>query len=151
MFDVAWTDPSRETVGERRARKESKEQNADDLRKVCSSSRSFTSNGSHSQNRPSLFALFGAVGTINHGKKGLRRSGSHSKLFTTLPDDRHENSKHRISSYTIQTSISEPESTTNTTSLTNFFDVKPFLERHDPDAQEETQSAASDGEGTCCC
>jgi len=145
MFDVSWTDPSHETVGERRSRKESRDQNCNDLKKVNSSSQSSTSNGSHPQNRPSFFGLFGTLGPISNVKKGLRRSGSQSKIPSTQVE-KNEKAKYRVSSYTMQTSISDPESAINAPALTNFFDIKPFLARGKPDPPEDAQSDTSDAE-----
>lgn len=148
MFDVSWTDPTRETVGERKNRKESRHNQGNDLEKI-SSSRGSNSNGYHSQNRPSLLTLFGVNGSISNNKKGLKRSGSHSRLSTSRSEEKVSKASRRISSYTVDSASSEPELLSRiSVPPTNFFAIDPFLcptEIYHLNAEQSC--SASDGEG----
>ncbi|KUJ21433.1 uncharacterized protein LY89DRAFT_577391 [Mollisia scopiformis] len=101
MFDVSWTDPERETVGERRTRKEqnggsSRKQNVISRR---SSMRSSKSTESPAAAKPSLLNIFGS------GRKpAIDRAKSQSKLYSEDVND------HRVSIYTSGSETSAPES-----------------------------------------
>lgn len=95
MFDVSWTDPTRETVGQRKSRKEQKENGIS----RDSSVRSSQSNESMQlpQIRPSLLNVFASDGIKS---KSIKRAGSHSRL-STLPTEDTSKSSRRVSSYTV--------------------------------------------------
>lgn len=109
MFDVSWTDPARETVGERRNRKE---QNGGPSRKqnVISRKSSMRSSKSSSETagKPSLLNIF-SPGPSK--KANVERTALPSKLNQEDANDR------RTSSYTTgsETSGNELSSTTATT------------------------------------
>lgn len=110
MFDVSWTDPARETVGERRNRKE---QNGGSTRKQSGISRRSSmrsSNSSETAGKPSLLKIL----SPSTGKKVLDRAGLQQKYHLEDANDR------RLSSYTTgsETSGLELSSTTTTTTTT---------------------------------
>lgn len=94
MFDVHYTDPSRETVGQRKIRKESK---ASGISRGSSIRSSNSSDSSQSHNRPALLSLFGGSSSK---RIGLTRTGSQSKLSALKGPDASKTSR-RISSYTV--------------------------------------------------
>lgn len=96
MFDVSWTDPARETVGQRKHRKE---QDANAATRAPSIRSSQSARSSKSQSRSSLFSFFGS-----NRKDGLTRTGSHSKIIHLKHEDNDKASR-RMSSYTVS---SEP-------------------------------------------
>ncbi|TVY32649.1 hypothetical protein LSUB1_G007787 [Lachnellula subtilissima] len=100
MFDISWTDPTRETVGQRKNRKE---QEANGLSRGTSIRSSQSSESAQSQAKPALFSLFGGS-----RKGGLRRSGSHSKL-SALRTEQSIKASRRISSYTVASETSRSE------------------------------------------
>ena len=103
MFDIHFADPTRETVGQRKSRKESK---ASSLSRG-SSLRSSKSSESASGPKPSLLNIFGS----GHSKKSaLTRNGSQSKLSVLRTGEASKSSR-RISSYTVASHSSAPEST----------------------------------------
>lgn len=95
MFDVSWTDPAHETVGQRKSRKEQKENGIS----RGSSVRSSQSNESiqQPQNRPSLMNVFGSSG---NKKRSIQRVGSQSRL-SALPNEEISKPSRRVSSYTV--------------------------------------------------
>jgi hypothetical protein len=135
MFDVSWTDPTRETVGQRKHRKESKDHHADAKQQIRPEKGSDAS-GSSSQNRPSFLNLFGGTGKTN-----MVRSGSHSKLSTLRNDEKQLRASRRISSYTISSVMSEQIPPTSSCPPTNFFAMVP-------PRSETGQLSGSDGDGT---
>lgn len=135
MFDVSWTDPTRETVGQRKHRKESKDHHTNEAQQVRYEKGS-ESNGSFSQNRPSLLNLFGGTSKTN-----IVRSGSHSKLSTLRNDEKQARASRRISSYTISSILSEHISSTSSCPPTNFFAMGP-------PHSETGQLSGSEGDGT---
>ncbi|CAG8959218.1 hypothetical protein HYFRA_00012576 [Hymenoscyphus fraxineus] len=94
MFDVHYTDPSRETVGQRKIRKESK---TSEISRGSSIRSSNSSESSQSHTRPALLSLFGG-GSSKRG--ALTRTGSQSKLSALKNGDASKASR-RISSYTV--------------------------------------------------
>ena len=121
MFDISWTDPTRETVGQRKNRKE---QQANGISRGTSIRSSRSSKSSQSQAKPALLSLFGGS-----KKGGLRRSGSHSKL-SVLRNEQGTKASRRISSYTVAsgTSKSEPPGPAITTRIpvNGFFAGPPY-------------------------
>ncbi|TVY82785.1 hypothetical protein LSUE1_G004967, partial [Lachnellula suecica] len=117
MFDISWTDPARETVGQRKTRKE--QQQANGTSRAASIRSSKSSASSQTQAKPALFSLFGS------GKKGgLTRTNSHSKLSITTNEQSSKSSR-RISSYTVTSDTSARESigpsTTTRIPVSGFF------------------------------
>jgi len=133
MFDISWTDPTRETVGQRNNRKE---QQANGVSRGTSIRSSQSSESSQTQAKPALFSLFGG------GKKGgLRRSGSHSKL-SALRHEQSNKASRRISSYTVTSETSTygpPEPVTTTRIPVNGFFAGPPYNADGP------QSSSSEG------
>ncbi|TVY49783.1 hypothetical protein LCER1_G008132 [Lachnellula cervina] len=121
MFDISWTDPTRETVGQRKNRKE---QQANGLSRGTSIRSSRSSESAQSQAKPALFSLFGGS-----KKGGLRRSGSHSKV-SALRTEPSTKASRRISSYTVgsETSRSELPGPVTTTRIpvNGFFAGPPY-------------------------
>jgi hypothetical protein len=134
MFDISWTDPTRETVGQRKTRKE---QQANGLSRAPSTRSSKSSGSSQTQAKPALFSLFGG------SKKILGRAGSHSKL-SALRNEQALKASRRISSYTVasDSSAHEPPVPTTTTRIpvNGFFAGPPY--------NAESQSSSSEGKVT---
>lgn len=107
MFDVSWTDPAREIVGERRNRKG---QNGESVHKQSLSRKSSTrSSRSAESTKPSLLNLFG-----QSRKPALERAVSKSKLAPgdfdrTVSKYPEENNDHRLSTYTVESESSAHE------------------------------------------
>jgi hypothetical protein len=99
MFDVDWVDPSRETVGQRKSRKE---QQANGLSRGSSIRSSRSSDSTSNQPRPSLLGLFSS------NKKPTTRSSSTSKLALIGSESNFKPSK-RMSTYTVTSSVSNQE------------------------------------------
>jgi hypothetical protein len=124
MFDVSWTDPGQETVGQRKNRKDQQSNGISRGSSVRSngssesraSKASKVSKGSDStpfQSRPSLFSLFAG------NKKGvLSRSGSQSRL-SALANDKNVKASRRISSYNTPSVPTSPQTTIMTRTTTN--------------------------------
>ncbi|PBP16438.1 hypothetical protein BUE80_DR012720 [Diplocarpon rosae] len=104
MFDVSWTDPDRETVGQRKIRKEQEIAHGTDGKSQGlsrrSSIRSSESSGSNFNQKPSLLNLFGSS-----RKDGGSRIGHRSKLPSVPATDPAYASK-RLSSFTGDTDYS---------------------------------------------
>lgn len=132
MFDVSWTDPARETVGERRNRKE---QNGGSVRKQSGLSRRSSvrsSRSSESVTRTSLLNLFGPS-----RKTTLDRARSQSKLHPEDATDR------RASSYTTESESSVHESPDTSTQTQVGTDA--FFESRNSNSDAE-QSSLSERE-----
>lgn len=120
MFDVSWTDPSRETVGQRKNRREQQTNGLSRGSSVRSSgsSASRASKGSDSapsHSRPSLFGFLGGK------KSALARSGSQSKP-SALSNDKSVKESRRISSYNVMSESSSPQTAKTTARIqTNDF------------------------------
>jgi hypothetical protein len=124
MFDVSWTDPSQESVGQRKTRKDQHSNGISRGSSVRStgssesraSKASKVSRGSDStpiQSRPSLFSLFAG------NKKGaLTRNGSQSRP-SILANDKIVKASRRISSYNAPSEPTSPQATTMTRIATN--------------------------------
>ena len=105
MFDVSWTDPTRETVGQRKNRKK---QESDGLSRG-SSLKSFRSSDSiPAPTRPSVLNLFNGS-----KKESLHRTGSQSKQ-SSLPSK----SARRLSGYTVRPQTPTQETFEATASTT---------------------------------
>lgn len=122
MFDVSWTDPERETVGQRKSRKD---QHGNFRSHTPSIRRSTSVDLSSRQTKPSLLTLFGGS-----KKAALARTGSHSKL-SALSTENTTKASRRVSSYTIastdSSSLEVSEITTTTRIPTrNFFSGGPY-------------------------
>ncbi|PBP16261.1 hypothetical protein BUE80_DR013067 [Diplocarpon rosae] len=107
MFDVSWTDPDRETVGQRKIRKEQEIANGTDGKSQGlsrrSSIRSSESSGSNFNQKPSLLNLFGSS-----RKDGGSRTG-HRSRFPNAPATDPAYASKRLSSFTGETDYSGPE------------------------------------------
>jgi hypothetical protein len=136
MFDVSWTDPTRETVGQRKSRKD---QHANSLRQTPSIRSSRSTDSSQAVAKPSLLNLF------TGGKKGdLIRTGSQPKLSALRPESSKSKASRRASSYTVSSDhssheVSIPTTTTTRIPANNLFTGNPY--------QSDEQSSLS--EGTC--
>ncbi|EKD20854.1 uncharacterized protein L3040_000958 [Drepanopeziza brunnea f. sp. 'multigermtubi'] len=99
MFDVSWSDPARETVGQRKTRKEQqiangKSRNTSGVSRV-SSVRSSNSSGSKGAQKPSLLNFFGAGRNEGGSRLGFRpktpsttnNSIHSSQRFSTITTD----------------------------------------------------------------
>lgn len=91
MFDVSWNDPSRETRGQRKTRKDSQANGPSRGSSVRSSgssnSKASKSSGSASAvPRPAIFGGFGIFG--GNKKTDLALTGSQSKLSPITPEER---------------------------------------------------------------
>lgn len=118
MFDVSWVDPARETVGQRKNRKE---QQYNGQSKGSSTRTSFYSDYPGTpQQWPSMFTL------SNSHKKGLRRSGSHSKL-SALRTEQSAKSSRRMSSYTITSDSSTQEIPPRISTMTPRISINKFV------------------------
>jgi len=138
MFDVSWTDPTRETVGQRKSRKD---QHANSLRQTPSIRSSRSTNSSQVVAKSSLLNLF------TGGKKGdLTRTGSQPKLSALRPESSKSKASRRVSSYTVASDssshdVSIPTTATTTTRIpvNSLFTGGPY--------QSDERSSLS--EGTC--
>jgi hypothetical protein len=133
MFDVSWVDPKRETVGQRKNRKE--QSSIVSRRSSIHSSRSGSTESPSTKSKPSLLNLFGSVKTPS-----LDRTGSHPKLSGLRAQDATKASR-RTSSYTVTSDtssqeISGPSTTTTRFPASGFFNG-PFL--------SDDQSTPSEG------
>jgi hypothetical protein len=133
MFDVSWVDPKRETVGQRKNRKE--QSSIVSRRSSIHSSGSGSTESPSTKSKPSLLNLFGSVKTPSPD-----RTGPHSKLSGLRAQDATKASR-RISSYTVTSDtssqeISGPSTTTTRFPASGFFNG-PFL--------SDDQSTPSEG------
>lgn len=143
MFDVSWTDPTRETVGQRKNRKDQQTNRLSRGSSVRSSNSSGSQSQSQSQNRPSLLNLFGS--SSHSTKKGLKRTESHPKLPTQPAEDQSTKTSRRISSFTvatITTDIGQEFSPASRVQSNDFF-PEEAEERYPSDHEH---SSASDGD-----
>lgn len=135
MFDVSWVDPTRETVGQRKNRKEhSISTRSVSRRSSIHSSGSGSTESPSTKTKTSLLNLFGSVKTPS-----LSRTGSHPKISSLRAQDASRASR-RISSYTVTSDTSAQEfsdSTTNPRFPANGFFNGPYL--------SDNQSALSEG------
>jgi hypothetical protein len=99
MFDVDWVDPTRETVGQRKSRKD---QQSNGFSRSSSIRSSRSSDSISNQQKPSLLRLFSSK------KPDTGRAASNSKLAVQGNESNHKSSK-RMSTYTVtsDTSIQE--------------------------------------------
>jgi hypothetical protein len=136
MFDVSWTDPTRETVAQRKSRKD---QHANSLRQTPSIRSSRSTDSSQAVAKPSLLNLF------TGSKKGdLTRTGSQPKLSALRPESSKSKASRRVSSYTVASEhsshdVSIPTTTTTRIPVNSLFTGNPY--------QSDEQSSLS--EGTC--
>lgn len=135
MFDVSWVDPTRETVGQRKNRKEhSISARNVSRRSSIHSSGSGSTESPSTKTKPSLLNIFGSVKTPS-----LSRTGSHPKSSSLRVQDASKASR-RISSYTVtsDTSTQEFSDPTSTPRFpANGFFNGPYL--------SDNQSALSEG------
>jgi hypothetical protein len=103
MFDTHFADPTRETVGQRKSRKES----ASELSRGSSLRSSESSNSAKSHPKPSLLNLFSSG---HKQKSSLTRNSSQSKLAALRIGEASKTSR-RISSYTAGSEPSIQKST----------------------------------------
>jgi len=129
MFDVSWVDPTRETVGQRKYRKE----RSTSVSRRSSIHSSKSTDTAPCKAKPSLLNLFGGVKTPS-----LTRTGSHPKLSALRVQDETKASR-RISSYTVASKNSTQEFSGTTTAAhfpTNGF----FTGRRYPSDEHSTPS-----------
>jgi len=91
MFDVSWNDPTRETVGQRKSRKESLVNGVSRGSSIRSSgsSNSKASKSSDSAPPPPSRHLFGGFGLFGSKKGNLARTNSQSNILSSLtPEER---------------------------------------------------------------
>ncbi|CZR67390.1 uncharacterized protein PAC_17289 [Phialocephala subalpina] len=142
MFDVSWTDPAKETVGERRTRKK---QNGGSVRKQGLSRRSsMRSSRSAESSKPSLLNLFG------QSRKPLERGVSQSKLasenFASTSKLPEESKNQRLSTYTTGSESSAHELPgTSTTRIpeNEFFEGRESSDAEQSNASEPPESVFS--------
>ena len=113
MFDVSWVDPTRETVGQRKNRKEQSGTRSISRSSIHSSGSTSTDSPS-TKSKPSLLNLFGSVKTPT-----LNRIGSQPKLSSLRAQDATKASR-RISSYTASSDTSTQEFSDPTSNSTRF-------------------------------
>jgi hypothetical protein len=113
MFDVSWVDPTRETVGQRKNRKEQSGTRSISRSSIHSSGSTSTDSPS-TKSKPSLLNLFGSVKTPT-----LNRTGSQPKLSSLRAQDATKASR-RISSYTASSDTSTQEFSDPTSNSTRF-------------------------------
>ena len=118
MFDVSWVDTTRETVGQRKNRKEqsSKSQSSRSISRrssIHSSTSGSTASPSTTKARPSLLNLFGSVKT-----PPLPQIGPNPKTSSLRAEEVAKASR-RISSYTV-TSDTSSQGLSGTTTSTRF-------------------------------
>ena len=104
MFDVSWTDPTRETVGQRKNRKDYQ---ANGLSRVSSIRSSNSNETSQSQIRPSLLNLFRSGSASS--KQTIPRSGTQPKLSGLRAEESVKASR-RVSNYTVASNSPRLES-----------------------------------------
>jgi len=135
MFDVSWVDPTRETVGQRKNRKENSSTARSISRSSIHSSGSASTDSPSTKSKPSILNLFGSVKSPT-----LSRAGSHPKLSGLRTQDATKASR-RISSYTVTSDTSTHEfpdpATTSTRFPANGFFNGPYL--------SDDQSTPSEG------
>ncbi|KAL5327096.1 hypothetical protein ACEPPN_004787 [Leptodophora sp. 'Broadleaf-Isolate-01'] len=126
MFDVSWTDPARETVGQRKTRKEQESANGTSRKTPGlsrgSSLRSSNSSGStFGQKKPSFLNLFGSS-----RKEAPSRVGYRSHTPAPTIEDPVSNSQ-RLSDYTVDSDSSGQELPGTTTRIpkNGFFGRSP--------------------------
>lgn len=105
MFDVSWVDTTRETVGQRKSRKEqsSKSQSLRSISRrssIHSSTSGSTESPSTTKTRPSLLNLFGSVKISPSTQNGLNPKASSLRAEDVAKASR------RISSYTVASDTS---------------------------------------------
>jgi hypothetical protein len=139
MFDIHFADPTRETVGQRKSRKENK---ASGLSRGSSLRSSKSSDSAVGHVKPNLLNLFGS----SHTKKGdLTRDGSHSKLSVLRTGEASKSSR-RISSYTVASESSVNDFARPGNAQRPSIGVLA-LSAFDADADSSSQS---EGEGCSC-
>jgi hypothetical protein len=117
MFDVDWIDPGRETVGQRRNRKD---QEANGLSRASSIKSSKSSDSTPSQPQPPIFGFFGSK-----KKSLLKRAASNSKL-PAQGTEQNNTASRRLSTYTAvsEFSVAERPKTAATTTGRNSDDAQ---------------------------
>ncbi|KAK6585449.1 hypothetical protein PZA11_002176 [Diplocarpon coronariae] len=145
MFDVSWTDPDRETVGQRKARKEQEIASGTGGKPQGlsrrSSIRSSETSGSSFSQKPSLLTLFGPS-----RKDGGSRIGHHSTLPRAPAADSASVSQ-RLSSFTSETDCSAPglPSTTARISQPGPFVGSPFYSEAELSARSDASESVFSG------
>ncbi|KAH6667908.1 hypothetical protein B0J14DRAFT_488964 [Halenospora varia] len=141
MFDISWTDPKRETVGERKNRKEL-QSNGHSAPSRTSSTRSSKSPESLAQHsRPSVFSRLG-------GKKAnLNRVGSNTKLSVLRNDDSIKASR-RVSSYTVASAspspgVAGPSNNIRRIPENGYFNGPPYIPDTEPHSSRSSEVAES--------
>lgn len=140
MFDVSWTDPARETVGQRKTRKEQESANGTSRKTPGlsrgSSLRSSNSSGStFGQKKPSFLNLFGSS-----RKEAPSRVGYRSHTPAPTIEDPVSNSQ-RLSDYTVDSDSSGQELPGTTTRIPK----NGFFGRSPPYYSDGELSARSEG------
>ena len=117
MFDVDWIDPGRETVGQRRNRKD---QEANGLSRASSIRSSRSSDSTPGQPQPPLFGFFGSK-----KKSLLKRAASNSKL-PAQGTEQNNTASRELSTYTAvsEFSVAERPKTGATTTNRNSEDAQ---------------------------
>ncbi|KAF4626591.1 hypothetical protein G7Y89_g11567 [Cudoniella acicularis] len=159
MFDISWTDPKRETVGQRKSRKEQHNsgQNVGQNNGQSSGPDGGQASGNTGVSRGSSVRSSGSTQTspdhtrltllslLGGRKGGLARRGSHSKP-SALKNDEATKASRRVSSYTVasDSSIHEPSKpgTTTTRILANGFFADPPYDR-DSEFSSTSEAAES--------
>ncbi|PMD34380.1 hypothetical protein L207DRAFT_437301 [Hyaloscypha variabilis F] len=140
MFDVSWVDPTRETVGQRKNRKEQSGTRSISRSSIHSSGSTSTDSPS-TKSKPSLLNLFGSVKTPT-----LNRTGSQPKLSSLRAQDAIKASR-RISSYTVSSDTSTQEFSDPTSNSTRFpvngFFNGPYLSDDQSTPSEVSESVFS--------
>ncbi|KAH8784454.1 hypothetical protein BGZ57DRAFT_818917 [Hyaloscypha finlandica] len=141
MFDVSWVDPTRETVGQRKNRKEhSISTRSVSRRSSIHSSGSGSTESPSTKTKTSLLNLFGSVKTPS-----LSRTGSHPKISSLRAQDASK-APRRISSYTVTSDTSTQEfsdPTTNPRFPANGFFNGPYLSDNQSALSEVSESVFS--------
>ncbi|KAE9379610.1 hypothetical protein N431DRAFT_398005 [Stipitochalara longipes BDJ] len=135
MFDVSWVDPTRETVGQRKNRKEQSSGTRSISRSSIHSSGSASTDSPSTKAKPSLLNLFGSVKTSSPG---------HPKISSLRTQDAIKASR-RTSSYTSNSDISTQEFSDLTTTrfpANGFFNV-PYLSDDQSTPSEVSESVFS--------
>lgn len=140
MFDVSWTDPARETVGQRKTRKEQEAANGTSRQtpglSQGTSLRSSSSAGStFGQKKPSILNLFGSSRKDTPSRVGYRTQ-------TPVPTTgQPTSSSKRLSNYTVDSDSSGQETPGTTTRIPR----NGFFGRSPPYYSEGELSAPSEG------
>jgi len=140
MFDVSWTDPARETVGQRKTRKEQEVANGTsrktpDLSRRSSIRSSNSSGSTFGHKRPSLFNIFGSTRKDTPSRVGYRTQTPTQSVAEPV------NNSRRLSSYTADSDSSGHE----LPGMTTRFPKNGFFGRSPLYYSEGELSAPSEG------